>query len=85
MAYPTRKEKNVYALISPFVLAWTGLNFWWLATEGGMPVRSDGGQEWTNTGMMFWITFVLYVVLTIAALVALAAFFIRLINRDKAA
>jgi hypothetical protein len=74
MAYPTRRDRIVYVLLSPLVLAWTGLNAWWLATEGGIPVLGDSGQVWAHDGLQFWVTLGLYAVLAFAAVVTLVAF-----------
>jgi len=76
MGDPTRKDKIIYVLISPFALGWSGLNLWWLATEGRIPVRGDVGVEWTNTGLMFWSSILLYAILLVGGIVV-QIFFLR--------
>ena len=76
MGEPTRKDKILYVLLSPLALGWSGLNFWWLATEGRIPVRGDVGMEWVDSGVMFWSSLLLYVVLFVGGLVT-QAFFLR--------
>jgi hypothetical protein len=61
-------------LLAPLVLAWTGWNFWRLATVGTIPVRLDERVVDANAGLVFWVTLGLYVLLFVGALVTLAKF-----------
>ncbi len=74
MVEPTRRDKILYVLMAPIALGWAGLNFWWLATTGTMPVRGDTGLVWASDGLMFWVSLGLYVILAVASLVVITAF-----------
>lgn len=82
MPTPTRRDKIVYVLLSPFVLVWTGLNFWWLATRGAIPVNEQGRLVWAASGTVFLVSLALYVLLALAALVVLGAF-VRGLSRSR--
>lgn len=74
MGEPTRRDKLLYVLMAPIALGWAGLNFWWLATTGTMPVRGDAGLVWASDGLMFWASLGLYVILAVASLVVITVF-----------
>lgn len=78
---PTRREKVLYVLLSPFILAWTSWNFWRLAMTGRMYVRANTEIVDASGGLSFWVTLGLYLVLAFASLVVLATFFGWLLQR----
>lgn len=69
---PSRGDRIAWTfltLLSPFLLAWTGWNFWRLATTGKLWVRDGVSVFETDHGIHFWVTLGLYVVLSLGALV----------------
>ncbi len=72
---PQRWEKVLYVLLSPFILAWTGWNFWRLFETGRMYVTDGTGVMDTGSGLQFWVQLGLYVVLFLGSLVVLVTFF----------
>ena len=80
---PGKWEKVLYVLLSPFILAWTGWNFWRLFDTGRMYVTDGNGVEDTGSGVQFWVQLGLYIVLFVAATVVMLVFVRWLFSREK--
>ena len=81
---PRPWEKVFYVLLSPFILAWTGWNFWRLFETGRMYVTDGTGVSDTGSGIQFWVQLGLYAVLFLGSLVVLVTFFRWLFRRRGA-
>lgn len=78
---PSRGEKVLYVVLSPFILAWTGWNFWRLFETGRMYVTDGTGVSDTGSGVQFWVQLCLYAVLFTAAAVVMMVFLRWLFRR----
>lgn len=62
-------------LFSPFALAFTGYNFWRLATEGDIYIRYRGRFVPPDYSLYFWVTLLFYIVMFVASAIVLLLFF----------
>ncbi len=61
-------------LFAPFALAFTGYNFWRLATEGDIYIRNQGRFVTPDYSLYFWATLLFYIVMFVASAIVLLLF-----------
>ncbi len=75
---PRRGERWGHALavlFAPFALAFTGYNFWRLATEGEIYIRYQGRFVPADYSLYFWATLLFYIVMFVGSAIVLLLFF----------